>query len=866
MIGQTISHYKILAKLGEGGMGVVYKAEDTKLKRTVALKFLPPGLTRDPQAKERFLHEAQAAAALEHQNICNIYEIDETEDQIFIVMSFVQGENLKEKIDDGPLKMDDVLKIAIQAAEGLHAAHEKGIIHRDIKSANIMVTEKGQVKIMDFGLAKLKGQTKLTKEGSTLGTAAYMSPEQAQGIDADHRTDIWSLGVVIYEMITGQLPFKGEYEQAVVYSIMNEQPEPITALRTGAPMELERITNKALSKDPSERYQHADDLVVDLKKLEKDTKPEITPSLRSIPIHPVKKPYRKFLIPGIFLLIALTAAAYFLLFKGPSKPVSSKVSLNPKRVLVAVFENLTGDESLDVLGRMATDRITQGMSQLKMVETVPVSAVLEISPAKKTGKQGPQDMGYLLSLAETVNSGTVVSGSYYLSEDNLSFHTKITDIKNKKLLFSIEPVTGSKEAPTAVIDKLKDEIMGALVAYFDPALERSAGSKTSTFAAYQEYIAGKELFGIDYNRAISHFKRAVELDPDFYIAEIYTAVAYGIQLEYARADTILRRLYEIRDRLTKNERYYLEWYRAQLKGNNETAMQWLRKVETSVKKRQTHNYIVGLTALRLNRPREAIDTFQQYNVENWYTSGAISWRIGVQARAYHMVEDFQKELELAREGQKRFPEKLDMFSIEVRALAALNKIDEMKKVINKSLMVSASSGTPGVVLWEAAIELRAHGHMKPYREIVKRAIDWYKNRPPWETATEKYRHDYSAILYLAEQWDEAEKIFKDLAEKKPDNIEYKGHLGVLAARKGNLKEARKISDELKKMSRPYLFGEHTYWRARIASLLGEKQHAVELLRESFAQGNVYGTYLHCVIDFEPIRDYPPFKELMRPKG
>ena len=214
-------------------MGIVYKAEDTKLKRTVALKFLPPELMRDSEAKERFLHEAQAAAALEHQHICNIYEIDETEDQIFIVMSCFEGQTLKEKIESGPLKIDEALKIVIQAAEGLQAAHEKDIVHRDIKSANIMVTEKGQVKIMDFGLAKLKGQTKLTKAGTTLGTADYMSPEQAQGVDVDHRTDIWSLGVVLYEMIAGQLPFKGEYEPAVLYSIINEQPEPLTALRTG---------------------------------------------------------------------------------------------------------------------------------------------------------------------------------------------------------------------------------------------------------------------------------------------------------------------------------------------------------------------------------------------------------------------------------------------------------------------------------------------------------------------------------------------------------------------------------------------------------------------------------------------------------
>jgi serine/threonine protein kinase/tetratricopeptide (TPR) repeat protein len=282
MIGQSISHYKILEKLGEGGMGVVYKAEDTKLKRTVALKFLPAELTRDAVAKERFFVEARAAAALNHANIITVYETDEYNDRVYISMEYVPGENLKEKINSGPLKIDEALKIARKVAKGLQEAHEKSIIHRDIKSANIMTNDKGQVKIMDFGLARLIGQTGVTKTGITLGTADYMSPEQAQGAEVDHRTDIWALGIVLYEMVTGRLPFRGDYWHAVLYSIMHEDPEPVTALCTGVPVELERIINKALSKDPSERYQHAEDMQVELKALKKSIYSEEKPHL-SIP-------------------------------------------------------------------------------------------------------------------------------------------------------------------------------------------------------------------------------------------------------------------------------------------------------------------------------------------------------------------------------------------------------------------------------------------------------------------------------------------------------------------------------------------------------------------------------------------------------
>ena len=268
--GQTISHYKVLSKLGEGGMGVVYKAEDTKLKRFVALKFLRSDVLEDEEHSERFLREAQAAAALDHSNICTVHEIDEVEGQTFIAMAFIEGQTVKDKIAERPLKLEEALDITIQTARGLQAAHEKGIVHRDIKSANLIVTAQGQVKVMDFGLAQLAERSQLTKTATILGTPAYMSPEQAQRLPTDRRTDIWSLGVVIYEMVTGRLPFEGERQQAVLYAITNEEAEPITALRVGVPTELDRIVGKAMSKDAGERYQHVDEMLVDLRTLLKE--------------------------------------------------------------------------------------------------------------------------------------------------------------------------------------------------------------------------------------------------------------------------------------------------------------------------------------------------------------------------------------------------------------------------------------------------------------------------------------------------------------------------------------------------------------------------------------------------------------------
>ncbi len=268
MIGRTVGHYRILERLGGGGMGVVYKAEDAKLGRMVALKFLPPELTRDPDAKSRFLREARAASLLDHSNICTIYEIGETDDeQTFIAMACYDGETLKARIERGPLDVDEALKIAEQIARGLGKAHASGIVHRDIKPANVIVTNDGVAKILDFGLAKLTGATHITQSNTTLGTLAYMAPEQLRGEAVGAQADLWALGVVLFELLTGQRPFRGDYEQAMAYSILNEQPVSLLELKPDAPAELERIVKKLLRKDPLQRYQTAEEVLAELETL-----------------------------------------------------------------------------------------------------------------------------------------------------------------------------------------------------------------------------------------------------------------------------------------------------------------------------------------------------------------------------------------------------------------------------------------------------------------------------------------------------------------------------------------------------------------------------------------------------------------------
>ncbi len=271
MVGKTLSHYKVLEKLGEGGMGVVYKAEDLKLDRVVALKFLPHHIEAGAEEQMRFLQEAKAAAFLNHPNVCTIYDIGEDDGQQFIVMEYVEGVTLRKKIEDGGLKIEDGIKYAIQIGEALQEAHAHGIVHRDVKAENIMVNARNQVKVMDFGLAKLKGSLKLTKTTSTIGTLAYMAPEQIQGGDVDARSDIFSLGVVLFEMLTGRMPFRGEHEAAMMYSILNEEPESALAIRPELPPEVAHIISNALEKDPGDRYQSAGEMVRELRRLLKQS-------------------------------------------------------------------------------------------------------------------------------------------------------------------------------------------------------------------------------------------------------------------------------------------------------------------------------------------------------------------------------------------------------------------------------------------------------------------------------------------------------------------------------------------------------------------------------------------------------------------
>ncbi len=534
MIGKTISHYRILEKLGEGGMGEVYKVEDTKLERIVAIKFLPTELSKDEEAKKRFIHEAQAASALEHNNICNIHEIDQTEDdQLFVVMTCYEGETLEEKIEKRPLKIDDAIDITIQISQGLTKAHEKGIIHRDIKPSNIFITTEGIVKIIDFGLAKLSGKTVLTKEGSTLGTVNFMSPEQIKGQEVDRRTDIWSLGVVLYQMITGQLPFKGEYDQSIFYSIINEEPEPVTGLRSGVPMELERIVIKALAKNPVDRYQHVDELIVDLKHLQKSKETTTAPSQIEIPAANKSVKNKYIIFATVFIILVIS----FLFIK----PIlfDEITAADAKPIAVIAFANQTGNTSYDYLREAIPNLLITSLEQSKYLRVMTWERMNDVLKQMGKGNIGEisKELGFELCRHEGIHA--IVIGSYVKAGDTFVTDVKVLDATTKELLKSVSTKgQGVQSILNTQIDELSKEIakgVGLSKKKIESAPTQIAEVTTSSMDAYNFFLRGRDEYErFNYTEASRYLENAVSIDTNFAIAYLYLARTYGSLVELGK--------------------------------------------------------------------------------------------------------------------------------------------------------------------------------------------------------------------------------------------------------------------------------------------------------------------------------------------
>jgi len=519
-IGQTISHYKVLQKLGSGGMGVVYKAEDTKLNRTVALKFLPPELSQLEEAKKRFIQEARAASVLEHQNICTIHEIDETADhQMFICMAYYDGETLRERIQRGPLTISEVYEIAVQIAQGLLQAHAAGIIHRDLKPANVILTKSGEVRILDFGLAKLAGETTLTKPNTLPGTIPYMSPEQIRGEEVDFRTDIWSFGIILYEMISGIQPFSGEYDQAILYCILNEEPKPLANLNKQVPENLNTLVKRCLEKHPENRYQHIEELFSDLKATPSELKTEIH-------VKPQLKWTKK--QAGILMfLVVLVGLILVISFPSPRtrlKQLFGFDSLPPDKHLAFLPINLPAEEMslrpyLDGLTEIIASKLTQINQANGKLWIVPFREVCE------------ENISSVVDARKEFGVNLAITGYYLSTENRVQLVFNLVDAEKLRQIRSTI-VEGQVSQNPLLQEKILHELQAMLEIHPEEKIPDSEGEVPAINPeAYDYYIRGigylqKSDLPENLNSGVELLQKSVTLDPHFALAQAKLGEAY----------------------------------------------------------------------------------------------------------------------------------------------------------------------------------------------------------------------------------------------------------------------------------------------------------------------------------------------------
>jgi serine/threonine protein kinase/tetratricopeptide (TPR) repeat protein len=787
-VGKTISHYKVVRKLGEGGMGEVYLAQDTKLDRQVALKFLCEQFASDRSFKARFKREARAAAALNHPNIITIHEVAEHEDRPFIAMEFVEGQSLKELIAGKDLSIDKVTDLGIQISQGLAKAHQAGIVHRDVKPQNILIDKDGRARICDFGLAKLKREVMLTKTGTTVGTVSYMSPEQGQGKEVDQRSDIFSLGVVLYEMVTGQLPFKGEHEAAIVYSIVNEAAEPLARYKADVPEELQRIVDKALRKDPQTRYQSAADMVADLKEVQRESATTGTLSARSAFRVPQKGRLRVVAIIGAILIAAVAVMALLLLSSRTDLPVPPGAEMAARTgwknsIAVLPFRDFSPEGDQEYFCDGMTDAIIGKLSGLENLKVISMSSVMRFRDPNRDIKEIGRELGV----------AAVLEGSIQKEDSRIRLGAQLVNVADGAHLWSdrydreLESVFAIQdEISQAIVDVLKIRLLGD---------DRTAFAKrhTENLEAYNAYAQGRFLWNKRTEehlmRAIEYFERAVKLDPNYALAYAGLADAYSVlpsnvgtpvEEVLPKAKEAARKALELDDKL----------------GEAHASMGLALKLEKDMSGAEKEY----LQAIQLN-PAYA---YAHY----WY-----AMLLGEMGRG----EESRKELETAFE--------LDPLSVVILVYLADTKWESGDSLEAAELMERALEIEPTRVAtyWAFGGGLRRAGRLEDAVRVYKRAIEidsTYRGAHNQLCYTYNEMGDFEKALEAADNYVRSLPNEPDAYDTRGDIYAYNGRLNQAIE---NYRKALEVDPEFTNSLRN-LFGAYLFKR--------EYEKAESLVREA----------------------------------
>jgi len=873
MIGKTVSHYKILEELGRGGMGVVYKAVDLDLERTVAIKFLPPDIKEDERARKRFIQEAKAASALEHRNIGTIYEISCIDDgRTFIVMAYYEGETLRERIDRGEMKLEEALDLATQIADGLARAHAKGIVHRDIKPSNIIITKDNEAKIIDFGIAKLSGKTTLTSAGSTLGTPAYMSPEQARGEKLDHRSDIFSLGSILYEMLAGEPPFRGEYEAGLLYCIVNEEPIPLSKVRDDLPPGLPRIVEHALEKRTEDRYQSAEQISRDLRQLSADG--------RYSPYEDTgrdtsSKVWRR----GIVVLAAaiVIVSAVVLLKILPDREDMTEVR---RTIAVLPFENIGSSED-EYFADGLTEEIIARLAGIKNIGVIARTSVLAYKNTEKSIREIGRELGVDHILEGTVRWSKKPDGS---SEVRITPQLiKVADETHVWAEIYNEPLED--------IFDVQSNIAMAILSNLDVALGRRdkealAGHPTENLEAYDYFLRGIDYYNRGSSvktttRAIESFAKAVELDSTYAKAHAWLSMAYSFHawhnggyeaeglnknqvMEHAKheAETALRLDPRLADAYLAYSSYIFKYSM-----DNELALQYALSANELQPNNPEILIMLGYRMRSLGRFDESVR----------YIKKAVELDPLSRLKLFSLLNTytFLRRFEQAKEIYKRIcllnPDDDCLHSREL--IIKMHLRDEPEEYVRKLKEAIVKNNPIGLfeywMYWDhAAVRIY-------YDEYEENAIE-NANINDFGYLRSRYYY-FKAYNYERKDNLEMRDVYYDslisyLRENKnPENYIADLHLGIAYAKRGMRKKAVEVAERWEKewpLERDTQFSpERLLVSAIIYTAAGEQERALDIIDTLLGVPSYLTVYLleHDPA-WDPLRDNPMYKRIVEKYG